>query len=64
MAFRDWTVIRILAGIATRIWAASGAALIACFVLYCFYGGFFAFSLLMVSVSCKYFPNLQTRNWF
>lgn len=53
MSFRDWTIVRILAGIATRIWAASGAALIACFVLYCFYGGVLAFLLLMVSVSGK-----------
>lgn len=50
MSIREFTVVKILAGIATKIWAASGAALLACFILYCFYGGLFAFSLLMIAV--------------
>lgn len=51
MALRDWTVVKILAGIATKIWAASFAALLACFILYCFYGGLMALSLLIAAVS-------------
>ncbi|XP_037051518.1 protein ABHD13 [Bradysia coprophila] len=51
MALRDWIIVRILAGIATKIWAASFAALLACFILYCFYGGLIAFSLLIAAVS-------------
>lgn len=51
MALRDWTIVRILTGIATKIWAASFAALLACFILYCFYGGLMAFSLLIAAVS-------------
>lgn len=53
MAVRDWTIVRILAGIATKIWAASFAALLACFILYCFYGGLMALSLLIAAVSGK-----------
>lgn len=53
MSLRDWTIVRILAGIATKIWAASFAALLACFILYCFYGGFIAFSLLIAAVAGK-----------
>lgn len=55
MAIREFTVVKILAGIATKIWAASMAALLACFILYCFYGGAFAFSLLMVALSGNLF---------
>ena len=51
MSIRDWKLVRVLAGIAMRIWAASGAALLACFLLYCFYGGLFAFMLLMIAAS-------------
>lgn len=53
MALRDWTIVRILAGIAMKIWAASFAALLACFILYCFYGGFMALTLLIAAVSGK-----------
>lgn len=51
MPIREWTIVRILAGLATRIWAASGAALLCCFILYCFYGGLLAFMLLMLAIS-------------
>lgn len=51
MPLRDWTIVKILGGIATKIWAASFAALLACFILYCFYGGLMALSLLVAAVS-------------
>lgn len=51
MPIRDWTIVRILAGIATKIWAASFAALLACFILYCFYGGLMALSLLIAAIA-------------
>lgn len=53
MPFRDWKVVRIVTGIAMRIWAASGAALLAAFVIYIVYGGFVAFLLLLFAVSGK-----------
>lgn len=51
MTIRDWRIVRIITGIAVRIWAASGAALLASFLLYCFYGGLFAFLLLLLAAS-------------
>lgn len=47
------TIVKHLAGVAMRIWAASGAILVVCFILYYVYGGLIAFALLMLSVSCK-----------
>lgn len=55
MTLRDWTIVKILAGIATRIWAASFAALLACFILYCFYGGLMALLLLLAAVCGRFF---------
>lgn len=46
-------IIKHLACVALRIWAASGAILVVCFTLYYLYGGLMALSLLMLSVSCK-----------
>lgn len=54
MPFRDWKIVRIVTGIAMRIWAASGAALLAAFVIYIVYGGFVAFLLLLFAVSGEY----------
>lgn len=51
MSIRDWRIVRVVTGIAVRIWAASGAALLASFLLYCFYGGLFAFLLLLLAAS-------------
>ncbi|XP_049288172.1 protein ABHD13 [Anopheles funestus] len=51
MSIRDWKIVRVLAGIAMRIWAASGAALLSAFLIYMVYGGFFAFLLLLFAVS-------------
>lgn len=56
MSFRDWKIVRVLAGIAMRIWAASGAALLSAFLIYVVYGGFFAFLLLLFAVSGKRGP--------
>lgn len=47
------TIYKHLASVAMRIWAASGAILVGCFILYCLYGGLIALSLLMLSVSCE-----------
>jgi abhydrolase domain-containing protein 13 len=51
MSFRDWKIVRILAGVALKLWAASFGALLVCLLLWCFYGGFLAFSLLMLAIS-------------
>uniref|UniRef100_A0A182Q4R6 Serine aminopeptidase S33 domain-containing protein n=1 Tax=Anopheles farauti TaxID=69004 RepID=A0A182Q4R6_9DIPT len=51
MSFRDWKIVRVLAGIAMRIWAASGAALLSAFLIYVVYGGLFAFLLLLFAIS-------------
>lgn len=51
MAIRDWRIVTVLASIALKIWAASGAALLISFILYCFYGGLFAFVMLLVAAS-------------
>ncbi|XP_062545404.1 protein ABHD13 [Armigeres subalbatus] len=71
MPFRDWKIVRVVTGIAMRIWAASGAALLAAFVIYIIYGGFFAFLLLLFAVSgilyhaqdnLLYHPDLPTNS--
>lgn len=65
MSIRDWIVIRTLTGIATKIWAASGAALLACFILYCFYGGLLAFILLVITVTgnnFNFFYTIHNKN--
>ncbi|KAJ6649552.1 Protein ABHD13 [Pseudolycoriella hygida] len=51
MQLRDWTIVRILASVATKIWAASFAALLACFIVYCFYGFFMAFSFSLAAIA-------------
>lgn len=64
MPVRDWTIVKILAGIATKIWAASFGALLACFILYCFYGGFIALSLLVAAVSGNIYNMKKILNYF
>lgn len=43
-------VVRIIIGIAAKIWAASGAALLTCLMVYCFYGTFTALGLLAATI--------------
>jgi abhydrolase domain-containing protein 13 len=54
MSWRDWKVVRILAGVALKLWAASFGALLVCLLLWCFYGGIFAFVLLLVAISGEF----------
>lgn len=53
MAIRDWSAVKVLGSVATKIWAAAGAVLLTLFILYCFFGGLFAFILLLFAVSGK-----------
>lgn len=50
MSIKDLMVVRIIIGIAAKIWAASGAALLTCFMVYCFYGTFTALGLLAATI--------------
>lgn len=54
MSIRDLMVVRIIVGIAAKIWAASGAALLTCFMVYCFYGTFTALGLLTATILGKF----------
>lgn len=51
MAFREWRIVKVVGNIAMRIWAASGAVLLIFVMIYCFYGGMFAFTLLLFATS-------------
>lgn len=71
MSTSDWKIIKIIAGVATKIWAASGAVLLICFILYCFYGAVIAISIMGCSVLCilyhaqdnlLYHPDLPTNS--
>lgn len=53
MPVRDLMVVQILAGIAAKIWAASGAAIITCVVVFFFYGTFTALGLLTITIFGK-----------
>lgn len=50
MSIKDLMVVRIIIGIAAKIWAASGAALLTCLMVYCFYGTFTAMGLLAATI--------------
>lgn len=54
MSFKDLLVVRIIAGVPVKIWTGSGAALLTCFIVYCFYGSFTAFSLVAATILCLY----------
>lgn len=53
MAFKDLLLVRIITGVPAKIYAASGAALLTCFIVYCFYGSFTAFALVVATLLCK-----------
>lgn len=50
MPLKDLFIVQILVGIAVKIWAASGAALLTCLMLYCFYGTFTALGLFVATI--------------
>lgn len=50
MSIKDLLVVRIIASIPIKIWTASGAALLICFVIYCFYGSLIALALLASTI--------------
>lgn len=54
MSIQDWRIVRIVGGIALKIWAASGAAVIIFFILYYFFGGLLALSMLIFAVSGEF----------
>lgn len=47
----DWRIVKVVQGIALKIWAASGAAVIIFFILYYFFGGLLAIAMLIFAVS-------------
>ncbi|XP_055387433.1 protein ABHD13 [Condylostylus longicornis] len=50
MLGEDWKITKVLSGIAKRLWAGAGAAILITFVFYCFYGALIAFSLFGFAV--------------
>lgn len=54
MTWKDLLVVRIIVGIPAKIYAGSGAALLTCFIVWCFYGSFTAFALVTVTILCEY----------
>lgn len=62
MPMRDLMLVQIVAGIAAKIWAASGAAIITCVIVYFFYGTFTALGLFTATIFCEYFFNTFINN--
>lgn len=53
MTIRDLMIVRIISGIAAKIWIASLAAFLICFIVYFFYGTLTALGLLSMAALCK-----------
>lgn len=64
MSLKDLLVIRIIAGVPVKIWTGGGAALLTCFIVYCFYGSFTAFSLVAVTILCLYPFLIKIHRYF
>jgi hypothetical protein len=48
---RDLNLVKLLTGIALRIWATTGGLLLASLLLYCFYGGTVGFLVFLIAIS-------------
>lgn len=65
MSLRDLVIVRIVSGIAAKIWIAGLAAILVCFIVYFFYGTMTAFGLLALAILCKssHFQPSVTDRW-
>lgn len=64
VSFKDSFAARIIAGISRKTWAVCGAALLTCFIIFCFYGFLIALGIVVTIALCKYLNATQTCLYF
>lgn len=53
VSFKDSFAARIIAGVSRKTWAVCGAALLTCFIIFCFYGFLIALGIVVTIALCK-----------
>lgn len=53
MPLKDLLVVRIIVGVPIKIWAAAGAALLTCIIIYYFVGALIANALITATILCE-----------